>query len=121
MSIRLERCSDNYYKFLDENNNIIIMFKYSSYPNCCSNGILSNFGGYNNRIKDNADQIENYIIEIMDEQNINQLLIADIKDEAGYVLAENLKSATPLNMVFNKNSGNYVYMFSIYNETEMRS
>lgn len=105
------------YKFKDDNDNYLFRFSFMGYPACCLMGFLFEFGmGDHQLFKEHKKEIHQYILNMMELFGINQLLIADVRDGAGYILAEDMEYCTPLNVAFNKNSGNFVYLFSVYKE-----
>lgn len=114
MALKIEQKGNGYY-FRREDNNIIFSFFRDGYPNCCLLGILHSFGVYRDPSDEEFKEIGDYITgTMMPYIDVNQLLMADIQDGAGYILGEKMDNAMPINAAFNDNSGNFVYLFAIY-------
>ncbi len=106
------------YRFKTDDDKLIFSLDYEGYPGCCLMGIIHNFLVYNHiEFEKYKEEIGNYILKIMPSYDHTQLMVADIKDNGGYMLVKDMKQATPLNVAFNPNSKNFVYLFIIYKES----
>lgn len=105
--------------FVNKEDKQIKLFNVEHYPGNCSAIIFYNFNFFGEKERNEyLELIKNNINNIAINYSVNQILIADIKNGFGYFIATSLSNSTLLSSVFNNNSGNFVYLFSIIAEKE---
>lgn len=96
------------------NNKKSTLFSVMDYPANCSTLIFYSFNSHGEKQNiENIELLKPIINEIAVIRDSTQILIADIEEGFGYKLATSIPNCTLLNSVFNNNSGNFVFLFSI--------